>query len=64
MVKSEKDLGVMTANDTSWKEHIVTIVGKAHLYRKLDYNNNKKAQKITHTLTILVDHGIMAHIPW
>ena len=33
-------------------------------YRKLDYNQNKKAQKITHTLAIFVDHGIMAHIPW
>ena len=32
-------------------------------YRKLDYNKNKKAQKITHTLAIFVDHGIMAHIP-
>ena len=28
------------------------------------YNNNKKAQKITHMLTIFfLDHGIMAHIP-
>ena len=33
-------------------------------YRKLDYNKNKKAQKITHTLAIFVDHGTMAHIPW
>ena len=32
-------------------------------YRKLDYNKNKKAQKIMHTLAIFVDHGIMAHIP-
>ena len=32
-------------------------------YRKLDYNKHKKAQKITHTLAIFVDHGIMAHIP-
>ena len=30
---------------------------------KWDYNKNKKAQKITHTLAIFVDHGIMAHIP-
>ena len=30
-------------------------------YRKLNYNKNKKAQKITHTLAIFVDHGIMAH---
>ena len=32
-------------------------------YRKLDYNKDRKAQKITHTLAIFVDHGIMAHIP-
>ena len=30
---------------------------------KWDYNKNKKAQKITRTLAIFVDHGIMAHIP-
>ena len=29
-------------------------------HRKLDYNKNKKAQKIAHTLAIFVDHGIMA----
>lgn len=28
-VQSEKDLGVMIVKDTSWKEHIVTIVAKA-----------------------------------
>ena len=31
--------------------------------KKLEYDKNKKAQKITHTLFIFVDHGIMAHIP-
>ena len=30
MVESEKDLGVMIANGTSWKEHIVMIVAKAN----------------------------------
>ena len=30
VVKSEKDLGVMIVKDTSWKEHIVTIVAKAN----------------------------------
>ena len=30
VVKSEKDLGVMIVNDTSWREHIVTIVAKAN----------------------------------
>ena len=35
VVESEKDLGVMIANDTSWKEHIVMIVAKAN--RMLDF---------------------------
>ena len=30
VVKSEKDLGVMIVNDTSWREHIVTIFAKAN----------------------------------
>ena len=30
LVKCETDLGVMIAKDTSWKEHIVTIVAKAN----------------------------------
>ena len=30
MVESEEDLGIMIANDTSWKEHIVMIVAKAN----------------------------------
>ena len=30
VVKSEKDLGVMIVNDTSWMELIVTIVAKAN----------------------------------
>ena len=30
VVKSEKDLGVIIANDTSWKEHIVMIVAKVN----------------------------------
>ena len=29
------------------------------MYRKLDYNKNKKSQKLTHMLTIFVDHGII-----
>ena len=34
-------------------------------YRKPDYNKNKKAKKKnTHTLSIFVDHGIIAHTPW
>ena len=31
-------------------------------YRKVDFNKNKKAQKITHALATFVDHGIMAPI--
>ena len=30
VVKSEKDLRVMIVNDTSWREHVVTIVAKAN----------------------------------
>ena len=30
VVKSEKDLEVMIVNDTSWREHIVTIVARAN----------------------------------
>jgi len=30
VVTSEKDLGIVIANDTSWKDHIVMIVAKAN----------------------------------
>lgn len=30
VVISEKDLGIVIANDTSWKDHIVMIVAKAN----------------------------------
>ena len=42
---------------------IIVLLKTPPKYRKLDYNENKKAQKVTHTLAIFVDHGIMAHIP-
>ena len=42
---------------------IIVLLKTSTKYGKLDYNKNKKAQKITHTLAIFVDHGIMAHIP-
>ena len=29
VVTAEKDLGIMIANDTSWKDHLVMIVAKA-----------------------------------
>ena len=32
-------------------------------YRKLDYNKNKNAQKITQMLAVFVDHGTMSHNP-
>ena len=42
---------------------IIVLLKTPSKYRKIGYNKNKNAQKITHTLTIFVDHGIMAHIP-
>ena len=42
---------------------IIVLLKKPPKCRKLDYDKNKKAQKITHTLAIFVEHGIMAHIP-
>ena len=42
---------------------IIVLLKTPPNYRKLDYNKNKKAPKITHTFPIFVDHGIMAHIP-
>ena len=42
---------------------IIVLLKRPPKYRKLDYNKNEKAQKITHMLTIFVEHGIMAHIP-
>ena len=38
---------------------IIVLLKTPPKYRKLDYNKNKKAQKITHTLAIFVDHGII-----
>ena len=42
---------------------IIVLLKTPPKYRKLDYNKNKKAQKITHMPAIFGDHGIMAHIP-
>ena len=50
----------LISNKCEWNN---CFIKNAPKYRKLDYNKNKKAQKITHTLAIFVDHGIMAHIP-
>ena len=32
VVSTEKDLGLVILNDTSWKDHILMIVAKAGLY--------------------------------
>ena len=42
---------------------IIVLLKTPPKYGKLDYNKNKMAQKIAHTLAIFVDHGIMVHIP-
>ena len=42
---------------------IIVLLKAPPKYRKLDYNKNKKAQKIMHMLAVFVDHGIMAHNP-
>ena len=42
---------------------IIVLLKTPPKNKELDYNGNKKAQKITHTHAIFVDHGIMAHIP-
>ena len=57
------ELAIIISYPTS-ASGIIVLLKTPTKYRKLDYNKNKKAQKITHTLTIFVAHGIMAHIPW
>jgi len=42
---------------------IIVLLKRPPKYIKLDLNNNKTAQKIMHTLSIFVEHGIMAHNP-
>ena len=42
---------------------IIVLLKTPPKYRKLDYNKNKKAQKIMRMLAVFVDHGIMAHNP-
>ena len=50
----------LISNKREWNN---CFIKNAPKYRKLDYNKNKKAQNITHTFAIFVDHGTMAHIP-
>ena len=49
--------------DSQVASGIIVLLKTTTKYRKPDYNKNKKAQKITHMLTVFVDHGIMAHNP-
>ena len=62
MIDSQQGVGFnhLISNKREWKN---CFIKNAPKYRKLDYNNNKKTQNITHMLAIFVDHGIMAHIP-
>ena len=60
--KSSAELTIIISYPTS-ASGIIVLLKTPPKYRKLDHNKNKKAQKITHTLAIFVDHGIMAHIP-
>ena len=56
------ELAIIISYPTS-ASGIIVLLKTPPKNRKLGYNKNKKAQKITHTLAIFVDHGIMAHIP-
>ena len=57
---SSPELAIIISYPTSTSGIIVSLKTPAK-YRKLDYNKKKKTQKLVHTLTISVDHGIMAH---
>ena len=56
------ELAIIISYPTS-ASGIIVLLKTAPKYKRLDYNKNKKAKKITYTLSIFVDHGIMAHIP-
>ena len=64
MIDSQRsaELAIIISYPTS-ASGIIVLLKAPPKNRKLGYNKNKKAQKITHTLAIFVDHGIMAHIP-
>ena len=57
------ELAIIISYPTS-ASGIIVLLKTPPKYRKLDYNKTKRPKKITHTLAIFVDHGIMAHIPW
>ena len=56
------ELAIIISYPTS-ANGIIVLLKTPPKYRKLDYNKNKKAQKITHMLAVFVDHGIMANNP-
>ena len=56
------ELAIIILHPTSASGMIVLLKAPPK-YKKLDHNKNKKAQEITHTLAIFVDHVKMAHIP-
>ena len=58
MIDSQRGAAIIISYPTS-ASGIIVLLKTPQKYRKLDYNKNKKAQKITHTLAIFVDHGIM-----
>ena len=53
------ELAIIISYPTS-ASGIIVLLKTPPKYRKLDYNKNKKAQKITHMLAVFEDHGIMA----
>ena len=57
------ELAIIISYPTSASGIIVLLKTPPKYKKKLDYNKNKQAKKITHKLSIFVDHGIMAHIP-
>ena len=62
LASRDQDGRLVELNDRRQRSHgKLGTVDSLPKYRKLGYNKNKKAQKITHTLVNFVDHGIMAH---
>ena len=57
------ELAIIISFPTSTSGIIIVLLKSPPKCRKLDCNKNKKTKKITHTLAMFVDHGIMAHIP-
>ena len=51
------ELAIIISYPTS-ASGIIVLLKTPPKYRKLDYNKNKKAQKITRMFAVFVDHGI------